>query len=76
MSWKDRIIKEWAWLIFTVAGSLMIWHLLPRFIPDKTFFIFYFRTGYNLGDFVFVALIVSVYLVRIILWSLKQLKGK
>ena len=61
---------------FTVVGSLLIWHLLPRIVSDKSYWDFYCYTGYNLGDFVFVSLIASVYLVRFILWSLKQLKGK
>jgi hypothetical protein len=70
--WKKRIFKEWSFLLLTLLGAVLIWHLFPRFFSDRTYFTFYSKTGWNLGDFAFFALIISVYAVRALKWLIKQ----
>jgi len=70
--WKKRIFKEWSFLVLTLLGAVLIWHLLPRFFPDRTYFTFYSKTGWNLGDFVFFSLIILVYAVRSLRWLIKR----
>ncbi len=70
--WQKRLFKEWACLVLSVTAALLVWHLLPRILSNERYIDFYIRTGWNLGDFAFVALILSVYLVRAILWTIKR----
>ena len=67
-----KIFYEWVCLVFTVIGALVVWHILPRVFSNHNYIDFYMRTGWNLGDFVFIALIISVYLIRAILWAIKR----
>jgi hypothetical protein len=74
--WKKRLIKEWTCLLLSVAGgfagSLVAIYVLPGIIPIESYINFIIRTGWALADFVFVAVILSVYLVRAILWTIKR----
>ena len=70
--WKELFLKEWWFLVLVIAGSLLVFHLLPTILPDVSFFTFFYRTGWDLGDFVFFALIISAYLVRAIGWAIKR----
>jgi len=77
---KKRIFKEWAYLVFSLAaglgGASLVFFVLPGTIPTESYIDFYDRTGLALGDFVFCAVPISVYLVRVILWSLKRANKK
>jgi hypothetical protein len=70
--WKKRIFKEWSFLMLTLLGAVLIWHLLPRFFSEQTYFSFHYKTGWNFGDFVFFALIIPVYAVRAIKWRIER----
>lgn len=74
--WKNRLFKEWSVLILTLLGAVLLWHLLPRFFSDQTYFTFQSKTGWNLGDFAFFALIISVYAVRAIKWLIERVYKK
>jgi len=74
--WKNRLFKEWSFLMLTLLGAVLIWHLLPRFFSDRPYFTFYSKTGWNFGDFVFFALIISVYTLRAIKWPIKRISKK
>lgn len=73
---KNRLFKEWSFLMLTLLGAVLIWHLLPRFFSDKTYFTFHSKTGWNLGDFAFFSLIISVYAFRVIKWLIKHVYKK
>ncbi len=76
MNWEilgKKLFKEWACLVLSIAGALLVWHLLPRMFSDEYYIDFLIRTGWNLGDFVFCALVISVYLVRAVLWTKKRI---
>jgi hypothetical protein len=73
---KKRLIKEWTCLLLSVAGgfagALLVIHVLPGIISVESYINFIIRTGWAMADFVFVAVILSVYLVRAILWTIKR----
>jgi hypothetical protein len=70
---KKRLMKEWTCLVLSVTGAMLVFtFILPRVISDDSYCTFYTRTGWNLGDFVFVSLIILVYLVRVIAWSMQR----
>jgi hypothetical protein len=74
--WKKRLIKEWTCLSLSVAGgfvaALLVIYVLPGIIPVESYINFIIRTGWALADFAFIAVILSVYLVRAILWTIKR----
>jgi len=75
-----KVLKEWLCLFLSIAGgfagALLVIYVLPDIIPIESYINFIICTGWALADFVFIAVPISVYLVRAILWTVKRASKK
>jgi len=80
MNWKRRMATEWLWLMCTIAGVCLLWsviyYLCSGLRPDE-YWEYLFkrkRRGFTDAQVQTAVLVTVVYLTRLTIWAIGQVK--